>query len=264
MDVEAYESNLQAKKSWFLFDEEIVCLGAGITCTEGRNVETIVENRKVNTEPIKEDIEPHGSIVYLNGDAEDSDIGYYFPTDCSIEIMTEIRIDSWSSINKNSGANRNISNAFAEIVINHGMNPQEDTYQYVIILNVDRNGLRAYSNNSPVEILENSTSVQAVRQRKLGITGVNFWTNEICSAGGITCHGKASVMLQEEEGRITLAVSDPTWHNEQGIIIELNQPATKVFAKDHAIKVMQMSPSIKLFVETKGAEGKSYQIKLQR
>ena len=41
---------LSAKKSWFLFDDELVALGADIRSTAaGKTVETIVENRRVPT-----------------------------------------------------------------------------------------------------------------------------------------------------------------------------------------------------------------------
>jgi hypothetical protein len=39
---------LVAKKSWFMLDDEIACLGAGITCTTaGHQVDTTVENRRL-------------------------------------------------------------------------------------------------------------------------------------------------------------------------------------------------------------------------
>jgi hyaluronate lyase len=36
---------LYAKKSWFMLDDKIVCLGAGITCNSSGQVDTTVENR---------------------------------------------------------------------------------------------------------------------------------------------------------------------------------------------------------------------------
>ncbi len=42
--------DLRARKSWFMFDDEIVALGAGINSSSGRNVETVVENRSLNSQ----------------------------------------------------------------------------------------------------------------------------------------------------------------------------------------------------------------------
>jgi regulation of enolase protein 1 (concanavalin A-like superfamily) len=42
--------DLRARKSWFLLDDEIVALGAGINSTSGRTIETVVENRSLNSQ----------------------------------------------------------------------------------------------------------------------------------------------------------------------------------------------------------------------
>ena len=44
----ALPSTLTAKKSWFMFDDELVALGAGITDTSTNAVETTIENRKIS------------------------------------------------------------------------------------------------------------------------------------------------------------------------------------------------------------------------
>lgn len=41
----AHDCNLQAKKSYFMFDDEVVCLGADINASNGYDVLTVVDNR---------------------------------------------------------------------------------------------------------------------------------------------------------------------------------------------------------------------------
>ncbi|MDF2989793.1 MAG: hypothetical protein K0S37_307, partial [Microbacterium sp.] len=48
MELHPVGKSLEAKKSWFMFDDEVVALGAGISSTDGIVTETIVENRKLN------------------------------------------------------------------------------------------------------------------------------------------------------------------------------------------------------------------------
>ncbi|WP_171056078.1 polysaccharide lyase family 8 super-sandwich domain-containing protein [Paenibacillus sinopodophylli] len=48
MDLKGYGSTLTAKKSWFMFDDEIVALGAGINSFDNRMIETTIENRMLN------------------------------------------------------------------------------------------------------------------------------------------------------------------------------------------------------------------------
>lgn len=85
-------SGTDAKKSWFFFDDEIVAVGSGITFQTGNMVETIVENRKLNTEGSnriiadgrelelrEETLLSEISWISLEGSQKGSDIGYYFP-----------------------------------------------------------------------------------------------------------------------------------------------------------------------------------------
>lgn len=46
--IKAHHSTLVAQKSWFMFDDEVVCLGGGINANDGFDVRTIVENRRSN------------------------------------------------------------------------------------------------------------------------------------------------------------------------------------------------------------------------
>ena len=41
----AYATDIKANKSYFLFDEEIVCLGSGISDTSGTETLTVVDSR---------------------------------------------------------------------------------------------------------------------------------------------------------------------------------------------------------------------------
>lgn len=93
MNYSAWNSSLTAKKSWFMFDDEIVALGAGISSKEDRTIETIVENRKIGEGGINQlsiDGEKQANLfsqtakknvnwAFLEGTNAGSDIGYYFP-----------------------------------------------------------------------------------------------------------------------------------------------------------------------------------------
>lgn len=61
----AHDCNLEGKKAWFMFDNEVVCLGSGINASNGVTVETTVDNKLATqtkvigeaTEAVKYDIE---------------------------------------------------------------------------------------------------------------------------------------------------------------------------------------------------------------
>lgn len=62
MSLHAWNTTLYAKKSWFMFDNEIVCLGAGITCGGPAEVHTIAENRRLGS-PITSSFTLNGTTI---------------------------------------------------------------------------------------------------------------------------------------------------------------------------------------------------------
>ena len=67
MQLQATQSTLTAYKSWFMFDNEVVALGSGITSTDNRTIETIVENRRLK--------DPASALV-VNGVTEPTTLGW--------------------------------------------------------------------------------------------------------------------------------------------------------------------------------------------
>lgn len=53
MALQAAETDLAGKKSWFCFDEYVVCAGVGITATSGYRVETVLETVTCTPTPRK-------------------------------------------------------------------------------------------------------------------------------------------------------------------------------------------------------------------
>jgi hyaluronate lyase len=104
---------LTGKKSWFMFDDEIVCLGSGITSTDSRPIETTIEQRKINSAgtnafTVNGSAKPTAlgwteamsgvSWAHLAGHREGSDIGYFFPTAPMIKGLREAHTGAWSDI----------------------------------------------------------------------------------------------------------------------------------------------------------------------
>ncbi|MEA4839660.1 MAG: polysaccharide lyase family 8 super-sandwich domain-containing protein [Bacteroidales bacterium] len=190
------KGDLVAKKSWFMFDDEVVCIGAGITMSEDRNVETIVENR-MSTQPVfieevqrvktksKEFNFENPRYVYLTGTG-----GYYFPQPCTLHTYIT-------------------TNGYTEFYFNHGTAPKDQTYEYVLLPMKSKDETRIYAEHPDIEVLVNTDQIQAVREDSLGITGLNFWkAGEIA---GIHSDGEACVMYQQVGDTLYLSVSDPTW-----------------------------------------------------
>lgn len=114
MDLQYADHTLGAKKSWFMFNDEIVSLGAGITSTDNIAVETIIENRKLNTAG-SNTLTVNGEVqtsslgwsdtidlvdwAHLSGSTAGADTGYYFPQTVSLAAKREARTGNWKQIN---------------------------------------------------------------------------------------------------------------------------------------------------------------------
>ncbi|OAS19163.1 polysaccharide lyase 8 family protein [Paenibacillus oryzisoli] len=267
--------NLTAKKSWFMFDDEIVNLGSGITSTDNKVVETIVDNRKLNSSG-NNALTVNGSAkstalgwsetmtgvnrIHLTGNVSDSDVGYYFPTPTTLKGLREARTDQWSSINQyNLGTDytTNLTRNYMNLWFDHGTNPSNGGYAYVLLPNKSSGEVDTYASNPDITIVENSGDAQAVKENALGILGINFWNDASKTVSGVTSNKKASVMVRTTENGTEVSVSDPTLSNTGTIQLTLTQPLGPVAYKDSRITTSTSGSTTTLTVNVNGAGGKS-------
>lgn len=295
MELDAWNSSLTARKSWFMFDDEIVALGSGITSSDHRTIETIIENRKLSasgdealtiakhtprenrgqncahqgcldkgdqgivqkqTELGWEETVEDVHWVHLEGTG-----GYYFPEPMNLNGKRESRTGSWYDINWNQPATL-ITRNYLTLWKDHGANPSNDTYSYVILPNQSKNETNKYADSPDITVLENSPEASAVKENTLQLTGVAFWQDQLKTVDAITSDRKAAVMMREAPGsELELSVSDPTQQNNGKIMIEIAKEATAVLSQDEQIQVIRLKPSIKLYVNVKGSKGRTYHVK---
>lgn len=269
---------LTGKKSWFMFDDEIVCLGAGITSTDSRPIETTVEQRKINSTgdnilTVNGSTKPTAlgwtetmaatTWAHLAGHVTGSDIGYYFPTSPSVTALREVRTGSWNDIDSD-GSTSPITRNFVRLGFEHGSNPTNTTYQYVLLpgRNARRTGI--YAASPHITVLNNNANVQAVRETTLGITAANFWTDNTYTYGGITSNKKASVLVRDDGPFIDVSVSDPTHLNTTGIDLQIALDGGTLVSADAGVTVTQSSPSIAMTVYTAGSAGRTFKARFYK
>ncbi|WP_269432407.1 polysaccharide lyase family 8 super-sandwich domain-containing protein [Gordoniibacillus kamchatkensis] len=152
---------LSGKKSWFLFGDKYVALGADITSTGGRPVETIVENRKLNesgsnTLTVNGTAKPSASgwaetmtnvqWAHLSGSVPGSDIAYVFPGGATVNGLRETRSGSWKDINTDGSA-AVLSAQYASLALNHGVDPAQASYAYAVYPGATTAEAAAYAAN---------------------------------------------------------------------------------------------------------------------
>lgn len=276
MDLKPAGKALNAKKSWFMLDDEIVALGTGITSTDGIVVESIVENRKLNSSG-NNVLTVNGTAksstlgwtetmtsvnwAHLQGSVSGSDIGYYFPTASTVSALREARTGNWSDIGTSSGS---ATKNYLTMYFDHGSNPTNKTYSYVILPNMSSSAVSAYAASPEISVLENSTAAQGVKESGLGITAVNFWADASKTVDVLTCNKKASVVFRETGSDYEIAVTDPTWLNTGTISITINKSAVGTISNDSRITVTQLSPTIILSINVNGLKGRTVSAKFSK
>lgn len=287
----SYAPDLKGKKSWFMFDDEMVCLGAGIT---NKNmelpVETTIENKKlrkdgsnqlfVNGEKteipvkeanVKELVERTADVsgtsfeqvnwAHLEGN-QSVGTGYYFPEEnTEIQVRRGQTTGSWKDVGTFEGES---TENYLEMWVDHGQNPENASYSYVLLPETSAEETENYAQAPKVTILENSSEVQAVRHETLKITGINFWQEQGGSVDGITSDKAASVMLQEtEQGTVKVSVSDPTMKNKGNIQLTFEEEIADSIQLDENVTCEKTENGAVLTFAMAGTNGAASMAELQ-
>lgn len=130
--------DIKAKKSWFMFDGEIVCLGSGISSTSNDHVITNVEqnffqnkvdyldfNKEKQINPDKNFVK-EGSQAFLH-----KNVAYIFPEKTNIKLSTDKQTGSWKDLSDIESDQQESGNVF-KLWIDHGKQPVNAKYNYII------------------------------------------------------------------------------------------------------------------------------------
>jgi chondroitin AC lyase len=193
---------LQASKAWFCFDDEIVCLGAGISCKTANPVFTTV-NQCLLHGPANE-----GSANKMKWVWHDS-IGYILPAVTIVHLTSATQTGRWSDIG--TGSDEPVSEKVFSLCIDHGSTPGDAKYEYVVLPGADQNQTIAESQNLPVKVIENSTALQAVEQSQLKqVEAVFHQAGKLHTNGlDVAVDQPCLAMLKREGDHLQVSVSNP-------------------------------------------------------
>ncbi len=272
MSMHSWNTTLFGKKSWFMFDNEIVCLGAGITCSgPTAEVHTVAENRRLGTSLTNSLVINGTSITPSVGwslnlpnltaswCALGGVAGYYIPPgNSNLQATITANSGTWAAINSGD-LSGTLTDDYFKLWFNHHLTPTNSSYSYVVLPLMNTTSVSNYANNPDIVILTNSAFLQAVKKPTLGVVAANFWTNGNSSVDLISVNNKASVVTLENSNSILVGVSDPTQTNTGSITVTLNRAAAGVTSTDPGVSVLQLSPQIIMSVNVNGAHGVSLQ-----
>ncbi len=204
---------LKAKKSWFFFDEEYVCLGTDINSRPRLPVVTTINQALLKSEvTIMRDgkIEklPKGSRELDNVSWVHQDkIGYIIPEPVKISLSNQAEEGRWSDITDQ----KNISDELVReevftLGFNHGKRPDNASYQYIVVPQVSTEELmETAGDNRGIEILSNTSAIQAVKSNTLHICQLAFYKAgevEIAEDYKVSMASQGMAMLKMNGNRI--------------------------------------------------------------
>ncbi|QBG49151.1 hypothetical protein EGM51_17765 [Verrucomicrobia bacterium S94] len=190
--------NLVARKSYFFFRDQVVCLGAGISGETDGDVYTAVEQSWLNAPVVREGrMIRHGVAVYevLDGDAEVA----YGTVDGNWEPSFTTRGD------------RPVSGDVFSVWINHGTSPKQAAYVYRIL------PTGAVDHAEEIAVVENTEKVQAVMCGRSACAV--FYAAGKVRLGNRTVEVNGPCLLMFSDAG--MKVADPT-HSLQSLEIKMN------------------------------------------
>ncbi len=219
MDNKDFNVNTQAKKSWFMFGEEIVCLGAGIKSTATEEINTTVNQCMQNGEVyVKQNGNKSyvsvGSTVSYSGRLEwvyHNRIAYYFPDGGNMNLNSAPQSGTWYSIATTESKTDVTSNVF-KLWFNHGTMPDQAKYEYIIVPNKTLAQTRNY-NMSDIVIAANDADMQVVFNKKLKLWGMVFYKGTTFSNDDFSISVDAPCVLMIENSGTALIrgwLADPS------------------------------------------------------
>lgn len=195
MELAPLGSSLTAKKSWFFFDDAIVFLTNSITAPGPHRVETIV-----NQWPL---MSPSSTVFRGTNWSVLENVGYWFPSSDPVQTITANRTGTWAALGGSPDTTER-TKPIVTMLIDHGATPTNAKSEYVIVPNVSPDAMRAWVATAPLQILANSTTLSAVRNRRDNALGITFWTAGAIE--GIQSDAPAVVYLNG----LMLSAADPT------------------------------------------------------
>lgn len=206
--------DIQAKKTWFTFDDEMVALGAGITSSYAGAVTTTTLNQSKKNGAVT----VNGTAIETANDTKYAKVsmiyhdntGYVFRTPTDVFMKTDTQSGNWWLASR-SRNNEPVSGNIFKLWIDHGAAPTDAKYEYIVLPNKSATEVAAYATNVPLDII-NTKLVQAVTHKKLKITEAIFYNAgslAIVNGPCISVDSPCAVLIDRSVNPMKVTVSDP-------------------------------------------------------
>ncbi|MFD3521818.1 polysaccharide lyase family 8 super-sandwich domain-containing protein [Streptomyces sp. NPDC058653] len=282
--------NASATKSWFMFDEEIVVLAAGVGDPAGRAVTTTLDTRiaapsdTVTVTGRLRDGAPWpggaggggtapGPVSWLRyADAgQGVSVGYVF-LDGDREALPTVALDTVTRsrrLVRTSNPDTPVTKRVFSLSVDQPAGARRLSTAHALVPNATEGQLKAYGGRrghgrGPLSVVANTTRLQAVEHRGLSLLAANTFTPGTHRAGRLSIEGAASVLLRTApDGTVSIAVSDPTMER-RSVSVTLRGRPLRAVSSDDGVRVRRVLGGTRIDVDTHQAHGRSLTARLRR
>lgn len=213
---------VEARKSWFFFDKEYVCLGTGIRSKSPLPVATTINQALMRSDVT---VMQDGTAQILQKGSHELNkvkwvyhdrVGYILPEPAKVNLSNQPEQGRWSDITDQ----KNISDELVTedvfmLWFDHGKSPANASYSYIVVPAVTEEELKnTAADNRGIEILAQNQEIHAVKNNKLGICQIAFYAAgevEIQKNAKVKMDSPGMAMIRMQGDKITsLTLSDPS------------------------------------------------------
>jgi chondroitin AC lyase len=221
-DFKSPHDMVEAKKSWFFFDEEYVCLGTDIRSESKLPVATTINQvllkgdvtvmQDGNKQVLSQGNRVAEKLKWIHHDR----IGYIFPDPAKLNVSNQNETGTWASITDQKNISKDlVTEPVFKLWFDHGARPAKAGYQYIVVPDIDQAKLMETSqDNRSIKILSNTDTVQAVLHGKLNMVQATFYQAadlKVSPTLSLKMDSQGMVMARMEGSRIkAISVADPS------------------------------------------------------
>ena len=213
--------SFRAIKSWFMFDNLIVCLGSNITNSiqEYPTITTLFQNyltdssaslfagdRSITSFPFTKTWSKASELIIL----DNRNTGYYLMN------AAQVNLSKTRQTSRNQEDTKSTTGNFAKLVIDHGHSPANASYAYAMLIDTDSTGLEKLAKEMksavpPFHIVQQDSIAHIVSFSSSQLTGCALLTaNKPTNDALILDNDKSCLLMYKQQGnKLLFSVTDP-------------------------------------------------------
>ena len=268
MDFSSWNDKTTAKKSWLMIDDIILALGSDIESTDGV-IHTTIDNRILGNGKIYIDgkelvnelkVEnPQNISINFNNNYNGENIGYKILRAPELTVEKVERTGDWKKIG--GSLTDEIKKNYFTTYINHGENPKNSSYAYIILPMFSKEEVNSYD-TSRFEIVKLDEEAHIVKDSATNTTAINFWKDKPYKFEKIKSYSTLSVIIKESEEYLEIYMSEPTQLKNNSVLeIDGKYEVAEIFDDEITTKISK--DKVKLVAKFKNNGATKY-IKLKK